>query len=98
MAWIRRRWDPKAADEWTREDAVAIIISPLAYAALMVGTALSFLLLPIGFVILAAGLLLSGLLIWVINPKLDTISDEYEKKQQEYLHHLEKIMKWEGDR
>jgi len=83
MAWIRRRWDPKAADEWTREDAVAIIISPLAYAALMVGTALSFLLLPIGFVILAAGLLLSGLLIWVINPKLDTISDEYEKKQQE---------------
>jgi antibiotic biosynthesis monooxygenase (ABM) superfamily enzyme len=95
MPLIRRNWTPRDADEWTREDWIAIVLSPLAYAALMVGTALSMLLMPLGFVILAAGVLLTLLMGWVINPKLSTISDEYEKKQHAYLEELERKVKWE---
>jgi hypothetical protein len=95
MALIRREWKPKEADEWTREDWFAIILSPLSYVALMVGTALSMLLLPVGFIILGAGIGLTLLLVWVINPKLSTISTEYEKKQKDYILELEKITEWE---
>lgn len=95
MAFIRRQWDPKAADDWTREDWVAIVLSPLAYAALMVGTALSVMLMPLGYLILAAGAVLTLGLYWIINPKLSTISNEYEKKQKAYLEELERKVKWE---
>ncbi|NLI45940.1 MAG: hypothetical protein GX414_02400 [Acidobacteria bacterium] len=95
MAFIRRHWDPKAADEWTREDWIAIVLSPLAYAALMVGTALSVMLMPLGYIILAAGVVLTVGVYWIINPKLSTISDAYEKKQQAYIEELERKVKWE---
>jgi len=95
MALIRRNWNPKDADEWTREDWIAIVLSPLAYAALMVGTALSILLMPLGYIILAAGLALTLGMYWIINPKLSTISDAYEKKQQAYIEELERKVKWE---
>ena len=32
-----------------------------------------------------------------IDPKLRTLSDEYELKQKEYLEELDRIMKWEKD-
>jgi len=95
MAFIRRQWDPQAADEWTREDWVAIVLSPLAYAALMVGTALSVMLMPLGYIILAAGVALTLGVYWIINPKLSTISDAYEKEQKAYLEELERKVKWE---
>lgn len=70
---------------------------PLAYATLMTGLALSLLLLEEGFVILGVGVLLTFFLHWIINPKLKAISEEYEKKQKEYLERLEKIVKWRKD-
>ena len=94
MAWVRRKWTAKDADEWTKEDLIASIISPLAYIALTIGVALSLLMLPIGFIILLAGILLTLLMYFVIDPKLHTISTEFEKKQKEYLEELEKIQKW----
>ncbi|RKY85464.1 hypothetical protein DRQ09_07260 [candidate division KSB1 bacterium] len=95
MSLIKRKWTAKEAEEWTKEDLIACIISPLAYITLMLGVVFSFLLLWYGFVILLAGIALTLLLYFVINPKLSKISTEYEKKQKEYLENLEKIVKWE---
>jgi hypothetical protein len=95
MALIRRTWEPTAADEWTREDWIAIILSPLAYIAFAVGVALSILLLKVGFIILGVGIVLTVLMHWVIDPKLKMISQDYEKKQKQYLDELEKIVRWE---
>ncbi|MBN2010889.1 hypothetical protein JW960_16190 [candidate division KSB1 bacterium] len=95
MSLIRRQWTAKDADEWCREDWIAIVLSVLAYITLTVGSALSFLLLPTGFVILGVGILVTMLMYWVIDPKLRMISTEYEKKQKDYLQQLEDIQKWE---
>lgn len=95
MAFIRRTWTPKEAEEWTREDTIAVIISPLVYILLMVGLALSILTVPIGYPILAAGVILLLVLIFVINPKLSAVSLGYEKKQKEYIEELERKVKWE---
>ena len=95
MAIIRRQWTPKEADEWRKEDWIAIFLSTLAYITLAIGSALSFLLLPLGFVILGIGIVLTLLMYWVIDPKLKTISTEYETKQKDYLQQLESIQTWE---
>ncbi len=97
MKFIKRDWKPEEADSWTKEDWIAILISPIAYATLMVGLALSLLLLKEGFVIFGVGVLLTFLLHWIIDPKLKAISEEYERKQKEYLERLEKIVKWRKD-
>lgn len=95
MAWIRRKWSPEAAEEWTREDLIACILSPLAYLLLSVGAALALLLHVTGFLLLGLGVIVSLALYAVIDPKLHTISEEYEGKQREHLEALEKIQRWE---
>lgn len=95
MPFIRRQWTPKEADEWTREDTITVIISPLVYILLMIGTALSVLLIPVGFVLLAAGVILMLVMIRIINPKLSSVSEAYEKKQKGYIEELERTIKWE---
>lgn len=95
MRLIRREWTPAEADEWTREDWLAIVLSPLAYIALALGVALSLLLLPVGFIILGIAMVLTVLMHWVIDPKLKTISEDYEQKQKHYLQELEKTQRWE---
>jgi len=95
MSFIRREWTAAAADNWTKEDGIAIVLSALAYILLTIGIGLSLLLLPVGFISLGAGLLLTFLMHWVIDPKLKKISSEYEKKQHEYLEELERKVRWE---
>ncbi|MDZ7272123.1 MAG: hypothetical protein ONB17_10945 [candidate division KSB1 bacterium] len=95
MPLIRRRWAPREADEWSREDWFAILLSALAYVSLVCGLAGSFLLLPWGFVLLAAGVVFTALMYLIIDPKLRVISTEYEKKQKEHLTQLERIQRWE---
>ncbi len=95
MALIRRLWTAREADEWTKEDLITIIISPLIYFLLTIGVALSALLMPVGFLMLVLGILLIVVMIYIINPKLSVISEDYEKKQKEYLEELEKKVKWE---
>lgn len=96
MSFIKRKWDPIQADEWTKEDWITIILSPLAYIFLSIGTGLSLLLLPIGYITLGIGIILTVLMHWVIDPKLKTISTEYEKRQHDYLEELERKTRWEG--
>jgi vacuolar-type H+-ATPase subunit I/STV1 len=95
MALIRRIWTAREADEWTKEDLITIIISPLIYFLLILGVALSALLMPVGFLLLVLGILLMVVMAYIINPKLSVISEDYEKKQKEYLEELEKKVKWE---
>lgn len=97
MSHIKRSWTAREADEWTKEDLYACIFAVLSYIMLTIGTALSFLLMPIGFIILAGGIIAVLLMFWLINPKLKVISSDYETKQKEYLIELEKIVKWEED-
>ena len=94
MAFIRRNWTAIEADEWTKEDWIAIILSPLSYVLLTLGTALSLLLLWYGYVMLIAGIVGTVMMHWVIDPKLKAISEEYEKKQQDYLYQLEEKVRW----
>jgi len=95
MALIRRKWTPQAANNWTKEDWMAILLSPLAYIGLTLGVAFSFLLLKVGFILLGATALVIILMHLIIDPKLKVISVDYEKKQKHYLEELEKIERWE---
>lgn len=97
MAFIRRDWTPQEADNWTKEDWLAIIISPLAYVCLTIGTALSILLMPAGFIWLGIGVVLIVLMHWIIDPKLKVVSEEFENKQHEYLEELNRKVRWEDD-
>jgi hypothetical protein len=95
MPFIRRQWTSKEADEWTKEDTITVIISPIVYVLLMVGTALSMFGMWQGFAILGAGVILMLVMIWIINPKLSSVSEGYEKKQKGYIEELERKIKWE---
>jgi dipeptide/tripeptide permease len=95
MGWIKRKWTPHEADEWTKEDWIAIVLSPLSYISICMGLAMSLFLLPAGFIMLAVGILITVIMFYVIDPKLRAISSAYEKKQREYLRDLEKIQRWE---
>jgi len=46
-------------------------------------------------VILGAGIVLMLVMIWIINPKLSSVSEGYEKKQKGYIEELERTIKWE---
>lgn len=95
MAWIRRKWTPEAAEEWTREDLIASILSPLAYFVLSLGLLHALLLQTWGYFLLILGVLISYAMYAVIDPKLRTISEEFEKKQAKHLEELESIQRWE---
>ena len=95
MGFIKRNWTPHEADEWTKEDWIAIVLSPLSYILIAFGLAMSLFLLKIGFILLILGILATVLMFWVIDPKLNVLSEDYETKQREYLKELEKIQRWE---
>lgn len=98
MSWIRRQWTPEAADAWSKEDVIASILSVLAYLSLILGSALSLLALPIGYLLLLAGFGLSALMYFIIDPKLRAVSHDYEAKQKHYLERLERITRWEREK
>jgi hypothetical protein len=95
MSFIRRDWTPREADEWTREDTITVIISPLIYMMILVGGAMSALMMPAGFAIFGLGIVLLLLMIRIINPKLTAISKGYEEKQKGYIEELERKIRWE---
>ncbi len=95
MNLFRKDWTPAEADEWTIHDTLAVIISPIIYVLILVGSSLAMLLIPMGFILLAAAAVLFVIMIKVINPKLSAISEGYEKKQKGYIEELERKVKWE---
>jgi Zn-dependent membrane protease YugP len=92
---FRRKWTAHEADEWTKEDYWAVVFSSLSYLLVTIGSALCFLLPVWGILLTGAGLVCAGVMYWIIDPKLRTISLEYEARQKEYLKDLDRIMSWE---
>jgi len=94
---IRRSWTPEQADEWTREDWIAVILSPLVFAALMIGVT-KLLLLQLGGLWLLLGAVVGTIAIyWVIDPKLRAVSSEYEAQQAQYIKQLEQRLRWQEE-
>ena len=93
---IQRRWTAEAAEEWTREDWIAIVLSPVVFALFMIGVTKLILGQPAGLMLTLLGLALAVLIYWVIDPKLRAVSHEYEAKQAGYLDELEQKLKWEA--
>lgn len=97
MSMIRRDWTAHDADTWTKEDWLTIVLSPIGYFLLAIGTFWSFMLQWYGFVVLGVAAVVIALMHWVIDPKLQSISTEYEKKQQQYIDELERKNRWEAE-
>ncbi len=95
MSFVKRDWTPRQAEEWTKEDTITVIISPLIYMMILVGGAMSALLMARGFVIFGLGIVLMIVMINIINPKLSAISKGFEEKQKGYIEELEKKVRWE---
>ncbi|MDH3215154.1 MAG: Na+:solute symporter [Candidatus Krumholzibacteria bacterium] len=94
---IRRTWTPQQADEWTREDWIAVILSPLVFAALMIGVTKLLLLQPGGLWLVLGAVLGTGVIYWVIDPKLRAVSGEYEAQQARYVEQLEQRVRWQKE-
>ena len=92
---FRKDWTSAEAEKWTIEDTATVIISPLIYLLLLIGGAMSTLLMPAGFAMLALAVVLIVVMVKTINPKLSAISEAFEKKQKQYIEELEKKVKWE---
>ena len=95
MSIIKKDWSSEEADAWTKEDFYAVVLSVISFLLVFIGTCYAFLLESIGFLLLAIGALLIYFTFRIINPKLNAISADYEKKQKKYLENLDKIIKWE---
>jgi hypothetical protein len=94
---IRRQWTPEQVGDWTREDWIAVILSPLVYAALMIGVTKVLLLQPGGILLVVAAVLGTLAIYWVIDPKLRAVSIDYEKQQEEYVKQLEQRLRWQDE-
>ena len=92
--FIRRSWTPEEADAWSREDWIAIVLSPMAMALGMVGTANVFLGRFSGAWQLGLAVVFTLVIFWGIDPKLRAVSVEYEQQQARYLARLERQMRW----
>lgn len=95
MSIIKKEWSSEEADSWTKEDFFAVVLSVLSFLMVFLGTCYAVLLQSIGFILLFLGALLTIFTFRIINPKLDAVSADYEKKQKKYLEDLDKIIKWE---
>jgi len=87
----------KTYKEWSREDVIACILSPLAYFLITVGTPLLLLNQWIGWLTILIGLVVIAAMFIIIDPKLKALSDEFEKKQKAYLEELDKIIEWKSN-
>ena len=94
---IRRQWTAEQAGDWTREDWIAIVLSPLVMAALMIGMTKVLLLQPGGFLLLISAVAGTALIYWVIDPKLRAVSAEYEEQQERYVKQLEERLRWQDN-
>ena len=95
MNLFKKHWTPEEADQWTKEDYITFIISPLIYVLIAIGVVFSLLLRWYGWIILGISGVLIIIMLKIIDPKLKAISEDYEEKQKQYLEDLEKITRWE---
>jgi len=94
---IRRTWTEEEAQTWSREDWIAIVLSPLAYGLILFGLVNVLLLRGSGFTMLLCAVVLCVVIYLVIDPKLRAVSVDYEQRQAQYVKRLEQRMKWEPE-
>jgi len=91
---FRREWTDEEAQEWSREDWIAIVLSPLVYGLLLFGVVDLLLLRGSGFTMVLLALALTFVGYRVIDPKLRAVSVDYEQRQAQYVARLEQRMRW----
>ena len=74
-----------------------MVISPLVFAALMIGVTKLLLLQPGGLWLVLAAVGGTVVIYWIIDPKLRAISSEYEARQAGYVAELEQRLRWQDD-
>jgi solute:Na+ symporter, SSS family len=92
--FVRRTWTAEQAQDWTREDWMVIVLSPVVMALLMLGVTGTLLWKPEGVLALVLALIGGALIYWIIDPKLRAVSHEYEEQQAAYLAELERRNAW----
>ena len=94
---IQRSWTASEAEAWTREDWIAIILSPIVYGLIMFGLVNALLMRWTGVLELIAAFVGMGIIYYVIDPKLRAVSAEYEERQAAYVSRLERGVRWESN-
>jgi hypothetical protein len=94
---IRRTWTAEEADDWSREDWIAIVLSPIVFALVLIGLTKMLLLQTGGVIMTVAAVAGAGVIYWVIDPKLRAVSAEYEARQAKYIESLERKLRWQED-
>ena len=84
------------AQAWTREDWIAIVLSPIVYALIMFGLVNVLLLRGAGFTMLFFAVAGSAAIYWVIDPKLRAMSLAFEQAQGDYLEKVDQKTRWAG--
>jgi len=92
---IRRTWTADQAGEWTREDWIVIVLSPLVFAFILFGLTKLLLLQISGLWLVLAAIAGAAAIYWVIDPKLRAVSREFETTQAKYLEELERSVRWD---
>ena len=92
---IRRSWTAEQASEWTREDWIVIVLSPLVFAFILFGLTKLLLLQISGLWLVLAAIAGAAAIYWVIDPKLRAVSEEFETTQAKYLEELERSVRWD---
>jgi len=92
---IRRTWTAEQAGEWTREDWIVIVLSPLVFAFTLFGLTKLLLLQISGLWLVLAAIAGVAAIYWVIDPKLRAVSEEFETTQAKYLEELERSVRWD---
>jgi Na+/proline symporter len=92
---VRRTWTAEQAGEWTREDWIVIVLSPLVFAFILFGLTKLLLLQISGLWLVLAAIAGAAAIYWVIDPKLRAVSEEFETTQARYLEELERSVRWD---
>ena len=92
---IRRSWTADQAGEWTREDWIVIVLSPLVFASILFGLTKLLLLQISGLWLVLAAVAGAATIYWVIDPKLRAVSRGFGTTQAKYLEELERSVRWD---
>ena len=95
---LRKSWTPQEAQSWSREDWVAIVLSPLVFAGVMFGLTDLLLLRASGVWMLGAALAGWAVMYRAIDPKLRAVSAEYEASQAAFIRDVERRAGGERER
>lgn len=96
MSLFKRDWTAIEAEEWTRHDFWASLLSAASFVLTAVGVAGTLLLQTWGFVTLGLAIAAVWVMFRIIDPKLRAISTDFEAKEAAYIERLDRVTRWEA--